>query len=162
MSLAKELNLDVPFKDICHEAVLNIVRTANMLTTAADQLFRQHDLTEAQFNVLFSLKYNPRHVTQTDLGKRLVVTRASITSILDKLESKGLVERIDVPDNRRIYHVEMTERGHTVLDELEPLYREKVHEVMEGLTERDCKTLIGLLERVRVGKTLLQETFARP
>jgi MarR family 2-MHQ and catechol resistance regulon transcriptional repressor len=156
VSLERELNLDVPFRDLYHEAVLNIVRTASVLSTAGDQLFRQFDLTEAQFNVLFSLKYNPRHVTQSDLGKRLVVTRASITSVLDKLEAKGLVERADVPDNRRIYHVVLTEKGRELVDEVEPLYREKIHEALEGLGEPECRQLIAQLERIRAQAGSLQ------
>ena len=149
MSLERELNLEAPFRDPYHEAVLNIVRTASVLTVIGDQLFRQFDLTEAQFNVLFSLKYNPRHVTQSDLGKRLVVTRASITSVLDKLERKDLVKREDVPDNRRIHHVVLTEKGRALVDEVEPVYREKIHEAMQGIDERQCKVLITALERIR-------------
>ena len=149
VSLERELNLEVPFRDRYHEAVLSIVRTGSVLTNAGEQLFRQFDLTEAQFNVLFSLKYNPRDVTQSDLGKRLVVTRASITSVLDRLEGKGLVARVDVPANRRIYHVVLTEDGRALIDEVEPLYREKIHQTMNGLGERDCRDLIALLERVR-------------
>ncbi len=149
MSLERELNLEVPFRDRYHEAVLSIVRTGSVLTNAGEQLFRQFDLTEAQFNVLFSLKYNPRNVTQSDLGKRLVVTRASVTSVLDRLEGKGLVTRVDVPEDRRIYHVVLTEKGGALVDEVEPLYREKIGETMEGLSERDCRDLIAVLERVR-------------
>ncbi|NUM55577.1 MAG: MarR family transcriptional regulator [Candidatus Hydrogenedentes bacterium] len=149
MSLERELNLEVPFRDRYHEAVLSIVRTGSVLTNVGEQLFREFDLTEAQFNVLFSLKYNPHNVTQSDLGKRLVVTRASITSVLDRLEGKGLVARVDVPNNRRIYHVELTEKGKALIDEVEPLYREKIREAMQGLSERDCRDLIAVLERVR-------------
>ena len=57
MQLGVELDLDMPFKDLLHEALLNIVRTADVLSQAGEVLFRKHDLTEAQFNVIFSLKY---------------------------------------------------------------------------------------------------------
>lgn len=161
MPLDRELNLEAPFKDLYHEAVLSIVRTASVMSTAGDQLFRKFDLTEAQFNVLYSLKYSTRRVTQTDLGKRLVITRASVTSVLDKLEAKGLVKRADVPNNRRSYHVLLTEKGRALVEEVEPLYRESIHQAMEGLGERDCKQMIRLLERVRMQTASLQETFAR-
>jgi len=149
VSLDRELNLEAPFKDIHHEAVLNIVRTGSVLTSIGDQLFRLSHLTEAQFNVLFSLKHNPRNTTQSDLGRRLVVTRASITSVLDKLEAKGLVARVGVPDNRRINHVVLTDKGRALVDKMEPLYRDKIHEAMRGLSEEDCRALIEVLERVR-------------
>jgi MarR family 2-MHQ and catechol resistance regulon transcriptional repressor len=93
MSINKELELERPIQDIRHETVLNIVRTANIISLKGEALFRRFCLTEAQFNVLFALKYKAHEWTQSDLGKRLVVTRASVTSVLDKLEEKGLVAR---------------------------------------------------------------------
>ena len=159
MSLAEELNLDMPFSDLRHEAMLNIVHTANQLALAGEALFRRFDLTQAQFNVLFALKYKQIELTQSGLGQRLVVTRATITSVLDKLERKGLVKRKNVPGNRRIYHISLTADGCRLIDRVEPLYREKLHSAMGALTDAECKTLIGYLERVRACTVgLLAET----
>lgn len=149
MSINRELDLDRPMQDIRHEAVLNIVRTATILSQKGTGLFRQFDLTEAQFNVLFSLKYKERKWTQSDLGRRLVVTRASVTSVLDKLEEKGLVRREAVRDNRRIYHVELTEKGLELLERVEPAYRQDIHKVLESFSAEECRSLIRSLERVR-------------
>jgi MarR family 2-MHQ and catechol resistance regulon transcriptional repressor len=149
MSLAAELNLDVPFSDLRHEALLNVVHTANLFSAVGTALFRRHDLTEAQFNVLFALRFAKVNLTQSDLGKRLVVTRASITSVLDKLEEKGLVERRSVPGNRRIYHVSLTAKGRKLIDEVEPVYRSEIHHALKDLTNAECTSLIGCLERVR-------------
>lgn len=159
MSLQEELGLQEPFKDIRHEAVLNIVRTASLLSATAAQLFRQYDLTEAQFNVLFSLKFAPGTVTQAELGKRLVVTRASITSVLDKLETKDLVRRTDVPGNRRIHHVELTHSGTELIERVEPVYRKQVHRALKDLSDGECTSLIDFLEksRGRVGQMLSPE-----
>jgi MarR family transcriptional regulator, 2-MHQ and catechol-resistance regulon repressor len=149
MSLENELNLEHPMDDIQHEAVLSIVRTAGILSLKGSDLFRQFGLTEAQFNVLFSLKYKETVWTQSDLGKRLVLTRASVTSVLDKLETKGLVERKVVEGNRRIYHVDLTKSGKVLIDEVEPLYRQDVHEVMADLGRKTCEAMIRNLEKVR-------------
>lgn len=149
MSLEKELNLERPMQDARHEAVLNVVRTASLLSLKGSDLFRQFGLTEAQFNVLFSLKYKEKVWTQSDLGKRLVVTRASVTSVLDKLESKGLVARLGVEGNRRIYHIDLTPEGRALIDQVEPLYRRDVYEVMADLDEAACRTLTQNLERIR-------------
>lgn len=149
MSLQDELGLQSPFKDIRHEAVLSIVRTANLLSAKAAVLFRQFDLTEAQFNVLFALKSATGNITQAELGKRLVVTRASITSVLDKLESKNLVTRVNVPDNRRIHHVVLTDNGLGLINEVEPKYRQEIYAVLEGMKNDACQTLIHQLESIR-------------
>ncbi|MDX9975877.1 MAG: MarR family transcriptional regulator [FCB group bacterium] len=151
MTLQKELGLDLPFEDLRHEAVLSIVRTASMLANGGADIFRQHDLTEAQFNVLLALKYKDRTLTQSDLGQRLVITRASVTSVLDKLEAKKLVERRNVPGNRRIFHVELTPKGQDLVEKVEPVYRETVHRVLASFSDKDCRALTALLERVRAG-----------
>ncbi|MBN2308045.1 MAG: MarR family transcriptional regulator [Candidatus Hydrogenedentes bacterium] len=161
MSLQHELDLDLPFEDVRHEAVLNVVRTMGVLSSAGALLFRRFGLTEAQFNALFSLKYKDRDLTQSDLGKRLVVTRASITSVLDKLEAKHLVARVSVPDNRRIYHVELTEKGRVLLEKVEPLYRENLHAATKDLSEKQCRTLIQLLERIRARTQEVHEALSR-
>ena len=64
MSLSAELGLDVPITDLRHEAMLNIVHTANWLASAGTPLFRRFGLTNAQFNALFSLKYKNMEITQ--------------------------------------------------------------------------------------------------
>ena len=149
MALQNELDLDRPFEDIRHEAMLSIVRTATLASSLAAKILRQFDLTEAQFNVLFALKYKTRAITQVELGRRLVVTRATVTSVLDKLESKGYVERRDVPDNRRSYHVELTKAGRKLVDEVEPVYRDSIHYVLEYLDEDEVRSLIDVLEPAR-------------
>jgi len=159
-SISDELSLDYPMLDLRHEALLNIVHTANLVASAGAPLFRRYGLTEAQFNVLFALMHKGRDVTQTDLGRRLVVTRATITSVLDRLEEKGLVERRDVPGDRRIYHVELTPEGRALTEELEPLYREEVHRAMDALSDAECRELIGQLERIRATTAAVKEELA--
>ena len=150
-SLKAELGLDMPFEDVLHETVLSIIRTATLLSQSGAGLFRQFDLTPAQFNVLLALKYKNRDLTQSALSKRLVVTRASITSVLDKLEGKGLVCRERVPKNRRIYYVALTAAGRDMVEEVEPLYRERIHGLLAGLSQKECRAIIRSLERVRAG-----------
>jgi DNA-binding MarR family transcriptional regulator len=157
MSLSAELHLDIPITDVRHEAILNIVHTSNLIAAAGAAFFRRYDLTEAQFNALFSLKHKNCDLTQSALSQRLVVTRASVTSVLDKLEEKGLVERVVVPDNRRIYHVRLTPKGRVLIDEIEPSYRETVYGALEALTDKDCKALIRSLERVRSSTAALRD-----
>ncbi len=149
VSINRELELEQPIEDIRHEVVLNIVRTATLISQKGAALFRRFDLTEAQFNVLFALKYKKSAWTQSDLSKRLVVTRASITSVLDKLESKGLVKRQEVAGNRRIYHVALTRRGKALIDEVEPVYRDTIHKALTPFSDRQCRELTARLEQIR-------------
>ncbi len=149
MNLHLELGLATPFRDLRHETLLNVVRTANLISARAAQLFRRFGLTEAQFNALFALKFAGDGITQAELGKRLVVTRASVTSLLDKLEGKSLVIRIDVPGNRRINHVTLTDKGRELVERVEPVYIREIHKVLTDFSDTQCTDLIAHMERAR-------------
>lgn len=149
MSINKELDLEQPIQDLRHETLLNIVRTVAVLSLKGEAFFRRYGLTEAQFNVLFALKYKKRKWTQSDLGRRLVVTRASVTSILDKLEAKGLVVRNSVEGNRRIRHVELTPEGLNLIRKMEPIYRRNIHRLLSCFTDKQCKEIIHYMETIR-------------
>ena len=149
MNLKNELEEKLPVEDLRHETALNIVRTGNLMAAKASQLFRTFDLAEAQFNVLLALSTGNGDVTQAELGKRLVVTRASITSVHDKLEGKGLVERKKVAGNRRIHHVGLPPPGVELFDKVLPLYREEIYDVLANLSDVDCRALIEKLEKTR-------------
>lgn len=149
MSINKELDLEQPIQDLRHETLLNIVRTVAVLSIKGESFFRKYGLTEAQFNVLFALKYKKRQWTQSDLGRRLVVTRASITSILDKLEAKGLVLRNSVEGNRRIRHVELTTEGLNLVRRMEPVYRRNIHRLLSCFSDKECNEIIRYMETIR-------------
>ena len=161
MALRDELGLDAPFENIRHEAVLNILHTAGLLNSLGAALCRRFGLTEAQFNVLYALRYKQGVITQTELGRRLLVTRASITSVLDKLEEKGLIMRVSVPDNRRIYHVELTSRGVALVDDMEPLYQQCLGDATQALGEPACRGLIRTLERIRSDARAVQHALRK-
>lgn len=158
MSINQELELGRPMEDFRHEAVLNIVRTSNLLSQKGGLLFRRFGLTEAQFNVLFVLRHKERMLTQSDLGKRLLVTRASVTSVLDKLEKKGLIRRSVVRGNRRIYHVDLTAEGLELINEVEPLYRKSIQLVLKDFDEEACRELIVNIEKIRARCHLLDDS----
>ena len=94
MGLAEELGLDKPIQTVEHESLLNIIYTGTMIARASFRYFQGADLTDAQFNVLVQLKYaGERSLSQSALGRRLVVNKADMTGIIDRLEKAGLVVR---------------------------------------------------------------------
>lgn len=69
--------------------------------------------------------------------------------MLDKLESKNLVKRVDVPNNRRIHHVVLTDEGRKLIIQAEPVYRDEIYHVLTDLSIKDCQLLISHLEQIR-------------
>ena len=153
MSLQQELGLPQPFHDFEHEALLNIYYTAAVLKKQADAFFRDHNLTDVQFNVLMLLKNQAGEdgLTQVDLSRMMLVNRANITGIVDRMEKAGLIVRKPVPGDRRYNRVVITSEGDRTYNTVEKDYQAAVNGIISILGERDQKKLVRLLEALRQG-----------
>lgn len=150
MSLSEELKLDQPIETVEHESVLNIVYTASLISKVSFRYFRANNITDAQFNALMQLKYAAhQELSQIELSRRLVVNRANITGLIDRLEKIGLVKRTYPPQDRRVIIVKITEKGFSLLEKLEPVYFEHVNRLMNHIGKQQMKQLMQYLETIR-------------
>ena len=152
MSLEFELCLRRPFTLLAHEALLNIYYSASCLKKKAGEFLRPFGLTDVQFNLMMLLKYQSNHdegLSQARLSSMMLVNRANITSLIDRMEKVDLVIRTPAPADRRSNIVKLTERGRTLLAKIEPLYTKEVKRIMAALKQGEQKNVIEMLERIR-------------
>lgn len=135
-------------EQLSYQALLSLVRVSGLLRKAGDRFFRDHHLTQSQFNVLMILKHDaPQGLSQTELCRRLLVNPADVTGLVRRLLARGVVRRADHPTDERAWVVRLSDRGKALLARVEPPYYRTVEKVMGVHGERDCRALIALLER---------------
>lgn len=85
---------------------------------AIESVFADHGLRHGEFDVLAALRRSgaPYTLSPSVLADGLMLTRAGMTSRLDRLETAGFVERSLDPDDRRSFRVRLTPAGLTVVD----------------------------------------------
>jgi DNA-binding MarR family transcriptional regulator len=152
MSLEFELCLRRPFTLLAHEALLNIYYSASCLKKKAGEFLRPFGLTDVQFNLMMLLKYQceqDQGLSQAQLSSMMLVNRANITSLIDRMEKADLVIRTPAPADRRSNIVKLTVRGKELLAQIEPLYTKEVKRIMAALKLNEQKTIIEMLERIR-------------
>jgi len=152
MALEQKLGLKRGFKVLEHEAILNIYFTASQIKKQADEFFRSHGLTDVQFNVLMLLHHQSGQgdgLTQVELSEMMLVNRANITTLIDRMEKAGLVIRTAEAGDRRTNIIKMTGKGKKVFSKVEPLYGKLVIEKMSAIKKSEQKQLIAILEKVR-------------
>jgi len=152
MSLRNDLNFQKPIAMLSHEALLNTYYTASCLRKKAGHFLQQFGLTDVQFNLMMLLQHqsNPDGgLSQAQLSSMMLVNRANITALIDRMEKSDLVERTSMPMDRRYNIIKLTERGKRMLLKIEPLYAQEVDRIMDVLLESEQKRLISMLEKVR-------------
>jgi DNA-binding MarR family transcriptional regulator len=152
MALKEELGLKRGYVGSGHEALLNIYYTASMIKKRADEFFGRFKLTDVQFNLMSLLHYESgkeNGLSQVQISDMMLVNRANITSLIDRMEKAGLVVRTAHANDRRFNIVKLTAKGAKLFAKVEPHYLEQVRKVMSSLSADNLKRLMGSLEKIR-------------
>lgn len=80
---------------------------------------RQCGLTHAQFDIIATLG-NTAGMTYKQLGERTLITKGTLTGVIERLEQKGLVARQRSGDDKRSFCVSLTDAGVALFDEVFP------------------------------------------
>lgn len=147
--LEKELKKKRGFDSLPQAVVIGMLRTCDQFQYRLGQLFRQYGLTQPQYNVLRILRGEGGPLPSLEVAERLVTMVPAITSLIDKLEQRGLVSRRRCTRDRRVWYVSLTDAGAALLEELdEPVLN--LHQTLcSGLSKRDCEQLVELMEKAR-------------
>jgi DNA-binding MarR family transcriptional regulator len=134
-----------------YRALLEVLRTGDVLWNASREFFERWGLTSAQFNVLNILMDAEGGLSQSQLSRQLLTHRSNLTGMIQRLVEKGWVRRSAREDDGRAWEVTLTEGGTNLMVEIRPRYYEAVFRVTEGLTDTEalmlCRVLKGLAER---------------
>lgn len=138
------------FDSIEQSAYLNLWRTYDLLRAYEDRLFSEYDLSAQQYNTLRLLKaVHPGRLPTLELGARLVSRAPDMTRLLDRLETRGLIDRERLPDNRRVVEIGITPAGIKLLDTLASQVTECHSRQLGHLSADELDTLNRLLDRCR-------------
>lgn len=105
------------------------------------------DITPAQYGVMRCL-WRTDFQTPTQIAQALSLDSSSITGLLDRMDSKGLLRRVPSSDDRRVTQVMLTHRGKSFEKTLHPLVIEAHNEVLNSLSEHERESLIKSLNTV--------------
>jgi DNA-binding MarR family transcriptional regulator len=132
--------------------MLNIYHTASCLKKRADEFFHAFGLTDVQFNVMMLLAHQSGAeggLSQAQLSDMMLVNRANVTSLIDRMEKADLVVRTAAANDRRYNIIKMSGKGKRLFAKVEPLYGKQVQGIMATLKAGEQKKLAAMLEKVR-------------
>lgn len=148
--LQSEIKQKKPFSLREEELFLNIVRTADLLSRRGAELFKEHDLSPNQYNVLRILRgAGPDGLACGEVGDRMVTRDPDITRLLDRLEKRDLVKRAREKGDRRVVTARITPAGLDLLKRLDDPVAQGHKAQLGHLDARQQESLIHLLELAR-------------
>lgn len=125
-----------------------LVRAYQAFERYDDALHRARGLTRSQADVLFTLG-NTEGMTMGEIGERTLITKGTLTGVIDRLTAKGLVERCEHPADGRCTVVCLTDAGKRLFERVFPEHIEALEERFERLGARELDTMRQVLRRLR-------------
>jgi DNA-binding MarR family transcriptional regulator len=115
----------------------------------------EHGLTDAQWKPLWMLRAG-RASTAIELAREMDVDAGAVTRMVDRLEAKGLIERVRSDEDRRVVNLRLTRAGETAADKVPHVLAAVNNDFLRGFSESEWKQLRKLLARLVANGTALQ------
>ena len=109
---------------------------------------RRSGLTHAQFDIIATLGNTPG-MTYKELGEKTLITKGTLTGVIERLESKGLVLRTRCLDDKRSFHVALSEQGQALFAEVFPLVVEHGRQLFATYSDADFEAMDSSLRKLK-------------
>jgi DNA-binding MarR family transcriptional regulator len=130
--------------------IRELVRTYQAFSTYDAAGYADVDLTVPQADVIFTLGNTPG-LTCKQIGAKTLITKGTLTGVLDRLEVKRLIRRVRLPEDRRSIRVQLTRAGERVFEREFPrqiAYLKKRFRRLNQSQLRDIENALRTLRKV--------------
>lgn len=156
--IIEQWNRERPDVDVSGmDVVGRISRLDKLIQPRLDAVFADHGLEAWEFDVLATLRRTgePFQLTAGQLLQSMMLTSGAMTHRIDRLETRGLVRRVDDPADGRVVLVTLTRLGIETVDAALVDHAANELELVSALSPPDRAQLVGLLR-------LLTGSLSRP
>ncbi|WP_458626308.1 MarR family winged helix-turn-helix transcriptional regulator [Winogradskyella sp. PC D3.3] len=142
--LSKDINSK--FENFKVKALLNIIYTANWITSCQNESFKAFGISQQQYNILRILRGAEEPLKVQTIKDRMLERSPNATRLMDKLCAKHLIKRLPSEHDRRVVKIEITQQG---LDLLNTIPNDMNKELIQNLSEAEAEQLSNLLDKMR-------------
>jgi DNA-binding MarR family transcriptional regulator len=140
-----------PGLDVSPVAIFGrIERIERYQAAAVREIWRRHQIDPGEYSVLAALRRSgpDYRLTPTELYRSVLVTSATMTERLDRMQDRGLITRRPAERDRRSVLVELTPRGRAAFDQAQADHLATEAALLDGLPPRDRASLAKLLSKL--------------
>lgn len=133
-------------------AYVKLMRAAETVTVVIHLHLVKEKLTVSQFGVLEAL-YHLGPMCQRDVARKNLKSTANITTVVDNLEKRGLVERRRSTEDRRYIALHLTDTGRDLIEKIFPAHVQGIEKSLGVLTTDEQHQLAALCKKLGKAQT---------
>ena len=132
---------------------VKLMRAAESVTARTHRHLSSTGLTISQFAVLEAL-YHLGHLSQREIGKKILRSSGNITMVIDNLEKNDLVKRQRNEADRRFFIVHLTDKGYSLINSIFPPHAAVIAKYLGVLTAAEQDALGHLCKKLGLAEEL--------
>lgn len=125
-----------------------LVECARSFEQCSSAHVRELGLTPAQFDIIATLG-NTAGMSCKELGEKTLITKGTMTGVLDRLQAKGLLSRHDSPEDGRSWITKLTVKGQALFEEIFPKHLAHLDPLFINFTDTELDNMRQQLRRLR-------------
>ncbi|PAU39844.1 MarR family transcriptional regulator [Vibrio coralliilyticus] len=125
-----------------------LMRVHGLWHSQLEHVFKQHQLSMLEFDILATLMRNQQPLTPTEMYKTLMISSGAMSTRIEKLVQRGLVERLASGDDRRSCKVTLTKQGAQLVDEALASHLSNMNGMLSMFDEQEKAQLANMMRKV--------------
>lgn len=114
-----------------------------------DKHMEQFELSRTQWKVIARFNFLPIPCTQQQLLMSMGIDRAHLARTLDRLEARGLIQKERLPNDKRAYHIFLTQTGKHLLHKIEKQLKSGSDILVKGMSTSEQSALTKTLQHIK-------------
>ncbi|MFK7900589.1 MAG: MarR family winged helix-turn-helix transcriptional regulator [Cyclobacteriaceae bacterium] len=149
MKIEESIKQTKKFDNEYHKLIVNIKYRNGILSNKMQDLFKSHDITLQQYNILRILKGQlPKSVSINTIRDRMIDKNSDVSRLLNRLSVKDLIDKKTSATDRRHSEVTINENGLQLLNILDEKRQDVEKELIGSLSQEEAKILNDLLNKI--------------
>ncbi|MCZ2258949.1 MarR family winged helix-turn-helix transcriptional regulator [Sporosarcina sp. G11-34] len=124
-----------------------LTRASKVILEASHKTIEKYALNPTEFAVLELLHHKGQQPIQK-IGQKILLRSGSMTYVVDKLEKRGLLERVSCVKDKRVTYMSITTAGTELITEIFPEHARDIQSIMSELTAEEQDTVIELVKKL--------------
>ena len=101
------------------------------------RICQQYGLTQMEYDILMFLQSNPQHNTASEIVKVRKSTKSHVSISLKRLEDRGLIERTQSLDNKKLIEITLQEASKPIIEAGKQVQKQFAKDILSGLTQEE-------------------------
>ncbi len=128
--------------------IKELVSTYQAFEHFSTKHIKELGLTATQFDIIATLGNQPP-MTCKELGEKTLILKGTMTGVLERLEAKGLIEKLANTEDGRSYRIGLTKPGERLFKKVFPEHLGYLEKAFEKLSQKDFEMAVASLRNIK-------------